>query len=554
MNTAIKLLAMLAIIVALAPAAAAQSYSDVWDLSQGSAITYTTAINGGSDARDIFGGTNSAQETGFTIFQDNQPTNVAHAIEWQTPNFMQITNFNLFLSSDSSGTPGMRAISSFKLYASDGTGFQLIFSSNSIPLYVGAKTLSGSPTIKSANKWRAEFTPIALGSYNGIRVGELDGFGTVVPPLNVPSDGSDGVLNITSNTVIDLSQAVTGTWTNNNTANSGKGVYDSSKWAVVFKYQSVNIAVGSTVTFSNHASHAPVVWLVQSNAMINGIVNLDGHFFLTTYPNRLTPNEPGPGGFRGGAIGPLGQGGGFGPGGANTIGNDYYYGAGYGNGYGNPQVMPLMGGSGAGGFSSSDYYGPFAGPSGGGAILIVAGNTMMINGQITANGSGNKYWLYGGVYSGGGAIRVIANSIQGNGTISAAVNRAEANATSSQLIFTPNTVAVPPGTTPVIWPSVTTPTVKVVSVNGLSSPADPLAAVLTSSDLSLGTNGPMDIFLVTSNFPPSGVVSLRVIPKYANVFGVNASFVSGTFSSATWKATATLPNGFCVLQAHATSP
>src|SRR5262249_23964325 len=82
--------------------------------------------------------------------------------------------------------------------------------------------------------------------------------------LNVASDGSDGALNITTNTVIDLSKATTGIWSQHNSPNAGNGVYDSSKWAVVFKYSSVSIAINAMVTFLNHPSHAPVVWLVQS--------------------------------------------------------------------------------------------------------------------------------------------------------------------------------------------------------------------------------------------------------------------------------------------------
>ena len=115
--------------------------------------------------------------------------------------------------------------------------------------------------------------------------------------LNIPSDGSDGALVITANTVIDLSQAVTGNWDANNSANAGKGIYDSSKWAVVFKYSSVTIQGGATVTFKNHASRAPVVWLVQGDVTINGTVSLDGQGHQP--PPLLA--EPGPGGFRGGA-------------------------------------------------------------------------------------------------------------------------------------------------------------------------------------------------------------------------------------------------------------
>ena len=71
--------------------------------------------------------------------------------------------------------------------------------------------------------------------------------------LTIPyADGSDGPLNLTNDTVIDLSQAVTGVWTNTS-GNSGKGIYDPTQWAVVFKYSSVNIASGATVTFSKAA-------------------------------------------------------------------------------------------------------------------------------------------------------------------------------------------------------------------------------------------------------------------------------------------------------------
>ena len=37
------------------------------------------------------------------------------------------------------------------------------------------------------------------------------------------------------------------------------------KWDLVFKYTSVNVAAGATVTFKNNASRALVVWLVSGN-------------------------------------------------------------------------------------------------------------------------------------------------------------------------------------------------------------------------------------------------------------------------------------------------
>ena len=179
---------------------------------------------------------------------------------------------------------------------------------------------------------------------------------------------------------------------------------------------------------------------------------------------------------------------------------------------------------------------------------------MNIGGQVLANGNGYNYSCCGSVdysLSSGGAIKIVANQVLGAGAITAARTRIEANSVSPQLIITPNTSAVPPGATPVIWPAASSPTVNVVSVNAQPAPENPLAAVITSSDVTIQTNNPVDIILVSQNFPPSGLVSVRVNPKYGDFFLVNASYVSGTFTQATWKATTALPPGFCVLQAHA---
>ena len=375
----------------------------------------------------------------------------------------------------------------------------------------------------------------------------------VLAQLNIPSDGSDGALNITSNTVIDLSKASYGIWSQDNTTNSGNGVYDAVQWAVVFKYSSVTIVSNSTVTFQNHPSHAPVVWLVQSNATINGTVSVNGSTGYIGTPGSLMPWEPAPGGFRGGAYGQSGIGAGFGPGGL-AASSGYTSASSYGSGYGNPQILPLMGGSGGGAMLNGGTQVGTSGPSGAGAILIAARQTVIVNGAITAVGGQNSYGSPVG--AGDGAIKIIANQVLGGGAVNArnGKTRVEATSISPQLVLTPNTVAVPPGTTPVIWPATNAPLVSVLSVNAVGAPTDPLAAVDTSSDVYIGTNGVVAIMLQTQNFPPTGVVAVRVTPKYATYFNAPATYQSGTFSNALWKATTTLPNGFCVLQAHATSP
>lgn len=379
----------------------------------------------------------------------------------------------------------------------------------------------------------------------------LAGLGQIQAQIAVPSDGSDGALVITTNTVIDLSLATTGSWNLDNTPNSGKGVHDPEKWAVVFKYSSVEIAPKAIVTFLNHPSHAPVVWLVKGSAIINGIIDISGHSSTFGHPAYLTPTEPGPGGFRGGAFGPIGRGGGFGPGGISFNGG-YGIGASYVGVYGNPQIQPLIGGSGALGIARD---GGASGPSGGGAILIAAAERIDLNGSVLSVGSINWRCCGPVEYSAstGGAIRLVADSITGAGYLDAGRTRTEANRVSPELHINPNTTAVPPGTTPSIWPPNTTPTVTILSVNGQDSPKDPLAGMLTSSDVSIGTNAPVVVRLETKNFPPSGQVKVRVTPKYADTFVVPATNISGDFVSALWEAKVTFPNGFCALQAHATS-
>lgn len=82
--------------------------------------------------------------------------------------------------------------------------------------------------------------------------------------LNIPSDGSDGAFAPTADIEIDLGQAITGTWSDDNAGSDiGKGIYDPAQWAVVFEYSSINIPAGVTVTFKNHPSNPPVIWLVS---------------------------------------------------------------------------------------------------------------------------------------------------------------------------------------------------------------------------------------------------------------------------------------------------
>jgi len=368
-----------------------------------------------------------------------------------------------------------------------------------------------------------------------------------IAQLVIPSDGSDGAFapdGSVTNLVIDLSLATDGVWSQDNSANAGNGVYDPDKWAVVFKYSSVNIPAGVTVSFKNHRSRAPVVWLVQGDVNISGVINLNGENQKAGIV-ALIPTEPGPGGFRGGPFGPSGSGSGLGPGG---VGPNYYNSqASYRSSYGNPQILPLIGGSGAG---ASTQVGD-AGAAGGGAILIAASGEVVVGGQIRAKGGGNNQ------KGSGGAVRIIAMQVHGNGEINClneGRTRIEANALSASLRTYPETIAVPPAIPPVIWPPEGSPKVRIVSVDELTAPTDPTAPLVSSADVAIQRDTLVVVVLETLNFPIEGVVQVRAAQKWGEVKWLKASYASGNQAQALWRATNTFVKGYTTLQARATAP
>jgi hypothetical protein len=368
------------------------------------------------------------------------------------------------------------------------------------------------------------------------------GLAACLPPayaqLVIPSDGSDGAFNpglSPTNVVIDLSQAVTGNWNANNSANAGKGIYDASKWAVVFKYSSVNIPAGVAVRFKNHPTHAPVVWLVRENATNAGRIYLSGDLGQAGSA-ALTPPEPGPGGFRGGVSGPAGTGVGLGIG---NGGNGAYASV-----YGNPSILPLIGGSGGNGSGS------WSGGAGGGAILIAVSGVLDNAGSIfsaTAQGSGGS----------GGAVRIIASQVTGSGEINCLLDgrvRIEANTLATSLRTSPETIRVSPATPPLIWAPEAAPTVSIVAVSTNATPADPTAPLVSNADVAIEINAATTITLETRNFPIEGVVEVRATQKWGGASWIRAWYVSGDQATAQWRATNTFVKGYTTLQARATAP
>lgn len=374
--------------------------------------------------------------------------------------------------------------------------------------------------------------------------------------VNVSSDGSDGAFNPAANVTVNLSQAVNAAWNANNAPNAGKGVYDAGKWAVVFKYSSVNIPAGVTVKFQNHPSGAPVVWLVQGNVTIAGTLDLRGA--VGEHLGVATPG--GPGGFRGGIGGGTGipASAGFGPGGEAGASGSYGT-VGYNNSagsvYGNISLVPLIGGSGAAGGSDLRD-----GGGGGGVILIAAGGTVSLNGAINAKG-GDSASLGGS----GGGVRVVCDQLIGTGSILATGGyyggakgriRVEANtaALGGSVDPVPSTV-VPIGSDPVLWPAANAPRIAITQVGGTAAPADPRAGItLGTQDVTLSSSTPITVRIQANNVPITWTMQVRVIPTSGADTVVAATRVSGDETASIWEATITLTHGIAALQARAIKP
>ena len=367
------------------------------------------------------------------------------------------------------------------------------------------------------------------------------------------SDGSDGALapdGTITNIVIDLSEAKTGVWDENNEAHAGKGIYDPAKWAVVFKYSNVSIPRGVTVSFKNHPSHAPVVWLVADSATILGTVDVSGHPGQSG-PLGLTPTEPGPGGFRGGPSGPAGCGVGLGPGGGDQASHATF----------KDLCFPcsdiwtgnqLIGGSGGSGSEGN------AGGGGGGAIMIGAAYSLINEGAIYAKGGGSG-WAGGS----GGTVKIVAQEVLGSGEINCLADGTSAGAGRAH-IFTkvlapemriyPETTAASYYYDPIVWPADSTPSVSIVQVGADCSRDEPTAPLAGTADFTVEDEHPVAIKMETTNFPLEGTVLVRAAYKWGAASWVRASYLDGNEAKAHWRASYRFPKGYTTLQARATAP
>jgi hypothetical protein len=178
-----------------------------------------------------------------------------------------------------------------------------------------------------------------------------------------------------------------------------------------------------------------------------------------------------------------------------------------------------------------------------------------VNGTIQADS--NLYYRRGS----SGAIRLVADTISGSGTLSAYLEgriRLEANTVNGTFFTNPQTAPVLPTIPPTLWPSDIAPTVKIISIDAVSAPLYATAANMDTQadvDITKPANQASTIVLRTRSFPTNGTVKLRAAGKFSSTaILATAVFQSGNETEAIWHATVTFAEGFTALQAIATAP
>ena len=368
--------------------------------------------------------------------------------------------------------------------------------------------------------------------------------------VNSGSDGHDGALNPTTDTVINM-------------ADHPDGIYH---------YTEVNIPAGVKVRFVPSTNNRPVVWLVQSNCLINGVMSVSGQD-----GNGVVGGVGGPGGGSGGSAGgnpTAGQGPGGGDSGDAGGGGSFATQGGCwancptcgpaGQVYGNIYLVPMLGGSGGGGSR-----GAYASGGGGGGILIAASGVIDLTGQITANGgngTANPGWGTYGAGGSGGAVRLVAQRFVGTGWIGAVggggqggvVNGGSGRVRIDALVTTFGggiAGVVTHGFQPIVIPSAgQSAQLIVVSAGGVPVPMSP-TGVLSTPDAVLAAQqtAPLPIVVRCSGLPLNTPVTVSVKPANGPTVSAVGYNNTGTVSNSTATVLINMPRGGGLIYATATT-
>lgn len=290
----------------------------------------------------------------------------------------------------------------------------------------------------------------------------------------------------------------------------------------VLNYTTVNIPAGKSLAFARNSRNTPVYMLAQGSVTIEGGINISA----TSETCGVSVAGSNPGGFRGGQPGQPG----FGPGGGQTNSPS-------GTWIGPLSLVPIIGGSGGAG-----HVGPFfsfAGGDGGGAIVIASSTTIALSGSISANGGVHGHCSGSGFPGSGGAIRLVANSVNVSGSFSACYGNAlcgvvRLEAPVAALTFTGS--STPPAVLSSINPAVVSsnpPVLAIVSVGGFAVPSY-AGQRFDTVDLLLPNQlaDPIAVLVQANNIPVGTSVSVGIVNGSPNATSTSST-LQGTFASST---------------------
>lgn len=393
-----------------------------------------------------------------------------------------------------------------------------------------------------------------------IRMRHSLGFGLLaamlagVPAAAQTSNGSDGALNIQSSNPLVVNGVYTWDPVRDGLDTDGDNVYHFT-----------TVTIGQNVIVRLRANRmrrqGPVVFLASGAVTINGWLDVSGDngVAASTVQTGRSASIPGPGGFPGGAgakVGDVPQSG-AGPGAGTPSANNSGFGcpashatAYFPNGavnstncpapngqvYANPLIQPLIGGSGGGGAEDNAQIMGGGGGAGGGAIRVRSAVSITLqyiggsySGAIYANGGDGGVFLGtagGGGAGSGGSIHLQAPLVNmpsgGNSILQAAgggmSGYGSLGGNGRIRIDTDNWICASCSVSPtaVTGPFVETPLpvnvadLKVVSVNGVSAPANPLNRYLAPDVTIPGGVSSVPVVLQTANIPNGTTLNLLV--------------------------------------------
>ena len=294
----------------------------------------------------------------------------------------------------------------------------------------------------------------------------------------------------------------------------------------------------------------PVIWLATGNVEIHGNVILNGETgrAQADVDNAGEEAKGGPGGFAGG----LGGGDGYGPGGGvGHVGSRTLSPGKYSGVYGNQQLQPLVGGPGGGG---NIFVGILAGGGGGCAILISSSGTIEITGSLSCDGDSGGFFRQPGTdnaiqaaQGSGGAIRLLANKILGDGTLSAAPEgRIAIEAFDVQdMALTTDPTVYHLNLMPTSTFSKPVPTITITHIDGQPA-ATPSLGRTEMPDVIFSNAEGVTTNLECANIPVGTTLTVAVkvsINGSSETFATTSTPLSGTFEQSTATATLTLPQG-----------